>query len=103
MNFFSEKEGVTWEPADKTPGSRINGLNVARTLLYNSVHYRNEEPGLYFTKSTSEVVRSLLALPLDEKNPEDVDTDSSDHLWDCLRYIVLHKSKEIQYTKVKGV
>jgi hypothetical protein len=34
-------------------------------------------------------VETLPALPRDSKNPDDVDTDSEDHLYDAVRYRVL--------------
>lgn len=82
-----ENKGVHWNKADKSPGSRINGLELVREALKNSV--RGEGPGLYFMKHCRNAIATLPILPRDEKNPEDVDTKAEDHLYDDVRYRVL--------------
>src|SRR5690606_17418445 len=41
-------EGVTWERADKSPGSRKNGLVLLRDRLQASVDF--EDAGIYFMR-----------------------------------------------------
>src|SRR3546814_2434159 len=51
-----EDYGVHWVPADKSPGSRINGLQLARDMLENPV--RGEGPGLFFMNHCRAHIRS---------------------------------------------
>jgi hypothetical protein len=80
-------EGVHWLPSDKSPGSRINGLQLTRDRLEAALD--NEGPALYFMDNCRAAISILPTLPLDEDNPEDVDTDAEDHVWDEVRYRVL--------------
>ena len=80
-------EGVRWTKSDKSPGSRINGLQLMRDRLVASV--RQEGPGIYFFRSCVASVSTIPALPRDEDIPDDVDTDAEDHCWDMVRYRVL--------------
>jgi len=81
------KEGVYWNPSDKSAGSRINGLQLARDRLESSID--NEGAGLYFMSNCRIAISVLPTLPKDEDNPEDVDTEAEDHVWDEIRYRVL--------------
>jgi hypothetical protein len=38
-------------------------------------------------------VSQLPAIPLDKKNPEDVDTNAEDHLYDALRYGIMSRPR----------
>lgn len=82
-----EDYGVRWVEADKSPGSRVNGLQLARDMLENAV--RGEGPGLYFMEHCRAHIGLLPILPRDEDKPDDVDTDAEDHPWDAVRYRVL--------------
>lgn len=85
-----EDYDVLWEMADKSPGSRINGLQLARDMMENAM--RGEGPGLFFMEHCRSHISLLPTLPRDEDNPDDVDTDSEDHVWDSVRYRVLKGS-----------
>jgi hypothetical protein len=39
------------------------------------------------------MVAQLPAIPLDKKNPEDIDTHSEDHLYDALRYGIMSRPR----------
>ncbi len=78
------KKGVRWVKADKSPGSRINGLQLLRERLKTE-----EGPGIYFMKHCKASLALLPVLPRDENNTEDVDTTAEDHLYDEVRYRVL--------------
>jgi hypothetical protein len=80
-------EGVRWTKCDKSPGSRINGMQMVRDRLEASVS--GEGPGLYFTAACSASITLLPTLPRDELKPDDVDTDAEDHIYDDIRYRVL--------------
>ncbi len=81
------KEGVRWELSDKSPGSRIAGLQLMRNRLQNSIS--GEGPAIYFMSNCVASIELLPALPRDEDKPDDVDTDAEDHPWDMTRYRLL--------------
>lgn len=80
-------EGISWTASDKSPGSRIVGLQLARDRLESAID--NEGPALYFMHNCRAAISMLPTLPRDEDNPEDVDTEAEDHVWDEIRYRVL--------------
>lgn len=79
------ENGVKWQPAWNARGSRINGAGEIVRLL--------AEGRLKFFSSCKHCIRTLPALTPDDYNPEDVDTDEEDHLWDALRYAVMRKRR----------
>lgn len=84
------KEGVLWEKSDKSPGSRVNGLQLMRDRLEASLD--NEGPGIYVMENCRAFIGLIPTLPRDEDNPDDVDTEAEDHIWDDVRYRVLASS-----------
>jgi len=94
--------GCRWTKADKGPGSRIAGLEKVRAWLSASLENPIESPGLFvFSNCTSGFIRTVPTLPRDDKNPDDVDTNSEDHVFDELRYRLYRKSNKM--TVVKAV
>lgn len=88
-----EDQKVTWVRADKSPGSRINGLELVRGALENSL--RGEGPGLYIMEHCTAARSTLPTLPRDEDNQDDIDTDAEDHAYDDIRYRVLAGNNRI--------
>ena len=86
-------EGVLWVKADKSPGSRINGLELLRNTLSASIS--GEGPGLYFTRGCPHAIGLLPTIPRDEEKPDDVDTLAEDHIYDEVRYRVLQTMKRL--------
>jgi len=82
-----QDEGVHWIRSDKSAGSRINGLQLVRDRLEASI--RTEGAGLYFMDHLMATLATLPVIPRDEDNPDDVDTESEDHIYDDVRYRVL--------------
>lgn len=82
-----EDEGVTWERADKSPGSRKNGLTLIRDRLQAALD--GEEPGIYFMRNCAATLALLPNIQRDEDDLEDVDSDQEDHIYDEVRYRVL--------------
>jgi hypothetical protein len=77
------REGCKWRPSDRSPGSRKNGkLEVHRRFRVKD----NGEPSLYIFSTCTNLISELSKLPLDDNDPEDVDTDAPDHAYDALRY-----------------
>jgi Terminase large subunit, T4likevirus-type, N-terminal len=83
-----EDAGVIWERADKGPGSRIQGVEQLRKMLSATkpVDGLRERPGLFVCENCVEFLRTVPTLQRSDSNPEDVDTESDDHLFDAIRY-----------------
>ena len=78
------REGCKWRPSDRSPKSRVSGkLEIHKRLSVNS---ETNVPGMKVFSSCRNLIRTLPALPLDDRNPEDVDTKAEDHAYDALRY-----------------
>lgn len=92
------KKGVRWMESDKSPGSRVIGLQLLRDRLEASV--KREGPGIYFMSNCVASIEILPTLPRDEKKIDDVDTAAEDHCYDMTRYRVL-KGANKAATKVK--
>ena len=82
-----KKEGVTWTESNKTKGSRANGLEVCRTFM--KATKTGEGAGVYCFNECQGFIQTIKILPRDEKNPDDVETDAEDHIYDEWRYSAL--------------
>ena len=85
------QRGCRWRPSDRSKGSRIAGKNEIHRRL--QVDEFTEEPRLVFFNNCVNTVSQLPSIPLDKKNPEDVDTQSEDHLYDALRYGIMSRPR----------
>lgn len=83
------QNGVRWLPAQKGPGSRRNGWQLLRERLAASTKHPMESPGLFVFDSCADFIRTIPSLQRSERDPEDVDTDSEDHVGDETRYRLL--------------
>ena len=83
--------GCRWRPSDRSRGSRVAGKNEIHRRLQTDDF--TEEPRLVFFSSCTNVISQLPSIPLDKKNPEDVDTKSEDHLYDALRYGIMSRPR----------
>ncbi len=88
------QQGVNWIRADKRPGSRINGWELVRQYLKNSI--TREGPGLFVFDTCRQFIRTVPVLPRDEREPDDVDSDAEDHVADEVRYRILSKTYSLQ-------
>ena len=85
------QKGCRWRPSDRSRGSRVAGKNEIHRRL--QVDEFTEEPRLVFFNSCTNIVAQLPSIPLDKKNPEDIDTKSEDHLYDALRYGIMSRPR----------
>lgn len=82
--------GLKWVPADKGPGSRVNGKNTVHRLL--KINQLTKKPYVQIFSSCVNLARIMPVLPLEKDKStgmpkEDVDTNyPEDHLYDALRY-----------------
>ena len=84
-------KGCRWRPSDRSKGSRISGKNELHRRL--QVDEYTEEPRLVFFSNCTNVIAQLPSIPLDKRNPEDVDTNAEDHLYDALRYGIMTRPR----------
>ena len=85
------QKGCRWRPSDRSKGSRVAGKNELHRRL--QVDEFTEEPRLVFFNNCTNLISQLPALPLDKRNPEDVDTKAEDHLYDALRYGIMTRPR----------
>lgn len=82
--------GVKWLAADKSSGSRVSGWEFMRKMMAAAKPepgLPRENPGLFIIGDRNpEFLRTVLSAPRDEKNPDDLDTKSEDHIADEVRY-----------------
>lgn len=89
------RPGIDWLPADKSPGSRINGWELLRKLIKNASPVTQdgrtgtrEKPGMFaFEEHCPSFIELVPILPRDEVKYDDVDTDAEDHIGDETRYM----------------
>lgn len=87
------KEGVKFVAANKSSGSRINGLQLLRDRMANSI--RGEGRAIYFMEHCRAAISTLPVLPRDQYDTEDVDTKSIDHVYDDVRYMCLFEEQAV--------
>lgn len=84
-------KGVQWTRADKSPGSRVAGWEMVRGMM-TAAHPKDgkprEKPGLFCTNDCKQFLRTVPAMPRDEKNMDDINTAAEDHIADEVRYRV---------------
>lgn len=70
-------------PLTRADNDRLNGKRKVDRILGK---LPDGGPGLLVFRNCRNFIRTLPALPYDETNSEDVDTDAEDHAYDTLRY-----------------
>lgn len=86
---------VIWIPSDKGPGSRIHGWGQVRKYLKAATVEPREDPGLFVCDRCREFLRIFPTLPRDPKNPDDLNTESEDHVADEARYELYQKPRVV--------
>lgn len=90
-------EGVTFEEADKSPGSRITGGKAIQDRLAATLPFAEgrsmEAPGLLIFSNCKHVIRTLPTLQRDDKKPDDINSTGEDHAYDVLRYRCLFDTR----------
>ena len=90
--------GCKWRPSDRTPKSRISGkLEIHKRLKVSED--KKKEPGLRIFSTCRNLIRTFPLLPLDDSNPEDINTDVEDHAYDALRYGCMSRPIHTSYAK----
>jgi hypothetical protein len=106
--------GVRWARSDKSAGSRKHGWERLRTYMKNAlpayvkdkegrpVRVPREKPGIYVFNTCKMFIDLVPGLGRSEKDPDDVDTDSEDHIGDEARYEFLSKQIGARSGRTKG-
>lgn len=94
--------------AAKGPGSRVAGKMLVHQVLAFDPSKIQEDGTLALyhlprlrvhATGCPNLLRTLPRLPVDERNPEDVDTDAEDHAYDALRYALIMRQPDVQRPK----
>ena len=85
--------GIRWELVSKPPGSRVTGFALMRERLIATAPRPDsrirEAPGLFVVKDDCpNFVRTIPVLPRSTKNPDDVNSESEDHIFDAVKYML---------------
>lgn len=95
-----EAKKCSWERADKSPGSRKQGWEAIRKRLRGALPPKaggpREEPGLFVLASCLQFIETVPSIPRDERDPDDVNTTSEDHIADETRYRVRHAPRRVK-------
>jgi hypothetical protein len=84
------QRGCFWRPSDRSKGSRVAGKNEIHRRL--QIDPYTGEPRLMFFSNCRNLISQIPTIPLDKRNPEDVDTNfEHDHLYDALRYGIMSR------------
>lgn len=84
--------GCRWRPSDRSAGSRVAGKNEVHRRL--QIDTFTNAPRMVFFNNCKQLIADLPTIPLDKKNPEDVDTSvSNDHVYDALRYGLMSRPR----------
>ena len=97
-----QKLGLRLKPVPKWSGSRVAGCQNLHRILAPMQGDRDGLPGLRFFETCPSLIRTIPTMMRDERNPEDVDTDGEDHLYDALRYALQWKRTGVTQGKVQG-
>lgn len=62
-----------------------------------------EESGLIFFENCKHSIRTLPTIPRDLHDPEDVDTEAPDHLYDVIRYRLASNRPKFTKLELLGV
>lgn len=84
-------KGCRWRPSDRSRGSRVAGKNEIHRRL--QIDEYTEKPRMVIFSTCTHTLAQLPTIPLDKRNPEDVDTNAEDHLYDAIRYGVMTRPR----------
>lgn len=92
--------GIKWTPSDKKSGSRKLGWQAIRQRMENSIPPKDGRPrersGIFiFSHYCQDWIRTVLTLPRDPDDMDDVDTDAEDHAADETRYFVYSQGNDV--------
>jgi len=75
---------MKWEGWAKYPGSRV----AQKQEIHDLLAVVNGVPRLLIMDNCPNLIRTIMGLPISPRDPEDVDSNAEDHLYDALRGLV---------------
>ena len=108
-------KGIQWTRADKSSGSRRAGWEQMRVAMKNAhpvfvervtgekLFLPREKPGLFVFNTCRQFIRTVPNMPRSEKDPDDIDTDSEDHIGDESRYRIRQMNMRAGGGRVVGM
>lgn len=94
--------GLHFVQASTGSGSRKSGWEAIRRRLLAAKKVPAEEPGMFVFDTCRQFIRTVPMLPRDPNKPDDVDTESEDHIGDETRYALTHVRRVLTMQKVIG-
>lgn len=94
--------GVKFRKAVVGKDSRVQGWEIVRQFMKAAHSEPIEEPCLLVVETCDQFIRTVPVAPRDDNNPEDLDTDSEDHIADETRYELVKKLGGAKRVAVKG-
>jgi len=99
---------IVWEKGNANPGTRKTGLLLFLQMLKNSVEFHErptecDRPGIYAWENCTNFKRIIPTLPSLEGDPDDIDTNAEDHIYDETRYRVLDTGLSYEDLSLGGV
>jgi len=85
------EEGVHWERADKSSGSRKRGWEMMRTFLEDAKPEEDgtrERPGFFVCRGCTDWLSLVPPMPRDGDDPDDIPDNYEDHSADMTRYLL---------------
>lgn len=95
--------GCKWTPADKRPGSRKNGWEAMRRVFKAAGHAVIEEPAFIAFDTCTNFWRTIPVASRDERDMDDLDTNTEDHVADSVRYRVQNILREVRVQRLQGL
>lgn len=89
-----EDEGLYWDKADKSAGSKVRGVQVMRSLLEGSVPHQDgtrDKPGFFVCQRCTYWLALVPQIPRDRDKPDEWPEKYEDHPWDSTRYRITQK------------
>jgi hypothetical protein len=80
------------------PGSRISGVGQMHDRLRVDP---DGLPNIFFFNTCVDFWRTVPVLPMDELDPEDVNTEAEDHIWDDVKMLLLARPMRARVAPVK--
>lgn len=94
--------GVSWLASNKRPGSRVLGLAILNDMVQEASKKIPEKPAFYVFNTCVKTIEQLPAIEVDKSSIEDASSEGEDHIYDVIRYHVLHVASEVRTIKVVG-
>jgi len=102
------EHGTLWYPVQKGSGSRVMRVHMMHKALSDNPREEigrdgRHKPGLQIFNHCTELIRTLPTLPVDDRDPEDVDPESETHAFDSVTYGMTRRKRLFADMRVHGI